>query len=249
MLNQMLQLNQITVKFGGVKAVDNVSFSLEDGDFLGLIGPNGAGKTTLLKVITGAVMQESGTVILNNEDITKKPSHIRIRAGIGLSQQIVKPFKSMTVIDNVAFTAGFNKTHNPFTSLFKVNRTPEKEEAELLLKKVGIYEVADSDPENLPLGFLKRLEVARALALKPKLLLLDEPLAGLNQQEAKQLSDMLIDLNKAGQTIILIEHNLSEVVRICPRLVVVDNGKKIGEGPPQKVLEDPMVRTAYLGEE
>ncbi len=243
----MLQINDITVDFGGVRAVDQVSFVLKKGELLGLIGPNGAGKTTLMRVITGSVTPSLGTVRLEDRILNKLPSYQRIRLGIGLSQQIVSPFRSMTVLENVAFVAGYHKTKNPIASLFKVNRSPENEEAKRLLNMVGIEEVASSSPSNLPLGYLKRLELARALALKPKLLLLDEPLAGLNQVEAVQLSDTLWELNRKGQTIILIEHNLSEVIRICHRLVVIDNGRKIGEGEPHMVMNDADVQSAYLG--
>lgn len=243
----MLQIDTITVDFGGVRAVDSVSFSLTQGELLGLIGPNGAGKTTLMRVITGVVKPSSGKVSLNNQVLDKLPPYIRIRSGIGMSQQIVHPFRSMTVLENVAFVAGHHKTQNPIASLFKVNRKKENEEAIRLLNIVGIDEVAASKPSNLPLGYLKHLELARALALKPKLLLLDEPLAGLNQTEAARLSDTLLRLNQNGQTIILIEHNLSEVVRICQRLVVIDNGKKIGEGDPKEVMNNPVVQSAYLG--
>jgi branched-chain amino acid transport system ATP-binding protein len=243
----MLTINNVTVDFGGVKAVNDVSFSFQDQELLGLIGPNGAGKTTLMRVITGTVKPTSGTVELGNSSLNGKAPYLRIRAGIGISQQIVHPFKSMTVLENVTFAAGHSKTDQLFLSLFKTNRTVEKEEALNLLKMVGIEDAADAKPENLPLGFIKRLELARALALKPKLLLLDEPLAGLNQSEAERLSDTLLRLNQQGQNIILIEHNLTEVVRICQRLVVIDNGKKIGEGEPKTVMNDPVVRTAYLG--
>lgn len=243
----MLQVNEVTVDFGGVRAVDRVSFLLKTGELLGLIGPNGAGKTTLMRVITGSVKPSHGTVKLEDQTLDNSPSYQRIRSGIGLSQQIVSPFHSMTVIENVAFVAGHQKTKNPLTSLFKVNRSFEYEEAKRLLKLVGIGEAAYSKPSNLPLGFLKRLELARALALKPKLLLLDEPLAGLNQTEAARLSDSLRELNRKGQTIIMIEHNLREVIRICDRLVVIDNGKKIGDGDPQQVMNDRIVQSAYLG--
>ncbi len=243
----MLTLNNITVDFGGVKAVNDVSFSFQDQELLGLIGPNGAGKTTLMKVITGTVKPTTGSVILDNLTLNGKPPYLRIREGIGISQQIVRPFKSMTVLENVTLAAGHTKTDQVLFSLFKKNRSVESQDALNLLKMVGIEDVADAKPENLPLGYIKRLELARALALKPKLLLLDEPLAGLNQTEAERLSDTLLKLNQKGQNIILIEHNLTEVVRICQRLVVIDNGQKIGEGEPKTVMNDPVVRTAYLG--
>jgi branched-chain amino acid transport system ATP-binding protein len=246
----MLQLDQVTVDFGGLRAVDHVSFKLDQGELLGLIGPNGAGKTTLMKSITGQVTPAEGSIQLFDELLGKKPTHIRIRMGIGLSQQIVSPFHSMTVLDNVAFAAGKHKTANPLTSLFKTSRQTENKKAIKILTSLGLGDVLHAEPSNLPLGYLKRVELARALALKPKLLLLDEPLAGLNQTEATKLADILKALNqKQGQTIILIEHNLSEVIRICDRLVVIDNGIMIEEGEPRTVMNDPVVRAAYLGKD
>jgi len=244
----MLQVNNVTVVFGGVTAVNNVSFNVKDGEIMGLIGPNGAGKTTLMRVITGTVTPVSGTVSLGDIPLNGKPTYECIRAGIGLSQQIVHPFRAMTVLENVAFVAGHDKTKNPLASIFRYSRKKEKQKAAKFLQILGINKVADAQPGNLPLGYLKRLEVARALALEPKILLLDEPLAGLNQIEARELADKLLELNDLGQTILLIEHNLGEVIRICNQIVVIDNGSRIGLGKPHDVLEDPVVRSAYLGE-
>ena len=133
-------------------------------------------------------------------------------------------------------------------SIFSCRRNSEEKKAREILQLLGIAEVGDARPGNLPLGYLKRLEVARALALGAKILLLDEPLAGLNQLEARQLADKLLELNRMGQTILVIEHNLREVIRICDRLIVIDNGIKIGQGDPLEVMDDPVVRNAYLGE-
>jgi len=244
----MLRVDDITVVFGGVTAVKDVGFEVQSGEILGLLGPNGAGKTTLMRVITGTVIPVEGSVSLRNTSLDRKSSHERIRCGIGLSQQIVHPFRSMTVLENVTFVAGYAKTSNPLRSILSYKRKRETEKAREILQLLDIEEVAESTPTNLPLGYLKRLEVARALALQPKILLLDEPLAGLNQLEARKLADKLLELNRLGQTILLIEHNLSEVIRICNRIVVIDNGVKIGEGEPHEVMHDPVVRSAYLGE-
>lgn len=244
----MLRVDDITVIFGGVTAVKDVDFDVQSGEILGLLGPNGAGKTTLMRVITGTVAPVHGSVSLFNTSLDRKSSHERIRSGIGLSQQIVHPFRSMTVLENVAFVAGYAKTRNPLLSILSYTRKKEIEKAREILQLLDIAEVAEATPTNLPLGYLKRLEVARALALNPKILLLDEPLAGLNQLEARKLADKLLELNRLGQTILLIEHNLSEVMRICSRIVVIDNGIKIGEGEPHEVMHDPVVRSAYLGE-
>jgi len=245
----MLQVSNVTVVFGGVTAVSDVSFNVRHGEVMGLIGPNGAGKTTLMRVITGNITPTQGTVALESTPLNGMPPYKRIRLGIGLSQQIVHPFNSMSILENVAFAAGRRKTKNPMMSVFRHSRVSEKQQAMKILQLLEIDHIAEENPENLPLGHLKRLEVARAMALEPKILLLDEPLAGLNQREARQLADILIELNRMGHTILLIEHNLGEVIRICNRLVVIDNGIKIGQGDPRRVMENPAVRQAYLGEE
>jgi branched-chain amino acid transport system ATP-binding protein len=229
-------------------AVNGVCLKVEKGDFMGLIGPNGAGKTTLMRVITGTVKPTVGSVFLKQKCLDNLPSHDRIRSGIGLSQQIVHPFASMTVLENVVLVAGYEKTRNPMRSIFNRARKREEEKALDILKLLNIDKLADKKPTNLPLGYLKRLEVARALALDPVILLLDEPLAGLNQSEARELADKLQELNGLGQTILLIEHNLGEIVRICNKLAVIDNGMLISTGQPKTVMNEPGVRKAYLGE-
>lgn len=248
-MSTLLSVKNVTVRFGGICAVDSVSFDVNQGELLGFIGPNGAGKTTMMRTITGVVTPDEGSIMLRDKELIGLKTHERVRLGMGLSQQIVKPFRNMTVLDNIALAAGAAKTKAPLSALFTRHKDEEREKARALLQTVGIAEAADADPSNLPLGFLKRLEVARALALKPDLLLLDEPLAGLNHAEAQKLADTIQDINKGGTTIILIEHNLGEVMRICNRLVVQDNGRKIGDGAPEDVMSDPIVRSAYLGEE
>jgi branched-chain amino acid transport system ATP-binding protein len=248
-MTSLLQIDGVTVRFGGVTALDDVSFAVKDGELLGLIGPNGAGKTTLLRAVTGVVTPDAGSIGLAGKDITRLPTHIRVRLGLGLSQQLVRPFKSMTVLENVALAAGHARSLFPLAALLARSRAAERETALKYLDLVGIADVAEGQPANLPLGTLKRLEVARALALEPRLLLLDEPLAGLNHVEAARMADTIAALNMGGLTVILIEHNLSEVLRVCSRLVVLDNGRCIGEGEPRAVMADARVRAAYLGAE
>jgi branched-chain amino acid transport system ATP-binding protein len=244
----LLEVDGITVRFGGVSALDDVSFGVEQGELLGLIGPNGAGKTTMLKAITGVVTPERGRIRLAGHDLAGLAPHRRIRLGLALSQQLVRPFRSLSVIDNVALAAGRARTSNPWSALRRLDRRAERARALDLLRLVGIADVAAAGPGNLPLGYLKRLELARALALDPAVLLLDEPLAGLNQVEAARLADTISELNRRGPTVILIEHNLGEVLRICRRLVVLDNGRKLADGAPHAVMADRSVRAAYLGE-
>ena len=248
-MTALLEIREVTVRFGGVLAVDGVSFDAHRGELLGLIGPNGAGKTTLMRAITGVVRPKSGAISLDGRDLNGLATHKRVRLGLGLSQQLVSPFATMTPAQNVALAAGYRKTRGPLTALAQLRRGPELARARELLDLVGVGALADHKPGNLPLGDLKRIEVARALALDPKLLLLDEPLAGLNHIEAAALADTITALNKDGLTVVLIEHNLGEVMRICSRLVVVDNGRKLAEGPPREVMDQAKVRAAYLGEE
>ncbi len=248
MNGQLLKLESVTVTFGGVVALSEVTFSLESSELLGLIGPNGAGKTTALRSITGVVTPQHGTVTVAGHDLSGLSIQARARLGLGFSQQLVRPFFNLSLLDNVALAAGHAITRSPRRALFARDRSRQRAQALELLERVGIADAAASAPAELPLGYLKRLEVARALALSPRLLLLDEPLAGLNQQEARRLADTLRELNGDGLSMLLIEHNLSEVMRICARLVVLDNGRKIAEGVPGEVMSRADVRRAYLGE-
>ena len=248
-MSALLEVKRLCVSFGGVQALRDVTFSLARGELLGLMGPNGAGKTTCMRAITGVVSPNSGEVALEGQAISHLPVQARVRLGLGLSQQLVRPFRSLSVLDNVTFAAGAAKTENPWKALLHRDRSAERSRARELLELVGIAEAAEAEPSKLPLGYLKRLEMARALALSPRLLLLDEPLAGLNHKEAEKLADTILSLNSAGLSIILIEHNLGEVLRICSRLVVLDNGRNLAAGQPQAVMRDARVRAAYLGEE
>jgi branched-chain amino acid transport system ATP-binding protein len=243
----LLAVRNVTVRFGGLTAIDDVSFDVHEGELLGLIGPNGAGKTTMLRSITGVVRCTEGSVELAGQRIEGLPIDKRILRGMSLSQQLVKPFREISVLDNVALAAGSAKTASPLTALMHVARDLELEQAQAMLARVGISAHAQQRPGIQPLGVLKRLELARALALKPRLFLLDEPLAGLNSQEARALATTIADINAQGVTIVLIEHNLGEVMRLCQRLVVLDNGRKIAQGEPRAVMNDPAVRAAYLG--
>lgn len=245
----VLTLEAISVRFGGIAALTSVGMTLKQGELLGLIGPNGAGKTTLLRTVIGVVRPTQGRVVLRGDDVTPLSVDMRARRGIALTHQIVKPFRSMTVLDNVVFAAGHAQTGNVLRALGTRSRSEETQRARQLLELVGIDRYADANPNALPLGALKRLEVARALATDPKILLLDEPLAGLNHIEAERLADTFVRLNADGVTMVLIEHNLGQVARICPRVVVLDNGKKIGEGATRDMLSDPAVVAAYIGKE
>jgi branched-chain amino acid transport system ATP-binding protein len=244
----ILAVDAVTARFGGVTAVDGVSFSVRAGELVGLIGPNGAGKTTLLRLVTGTVPSRTGAVRIDGRDVTRRSPAARARLGVGLSHQIVRPFRTMSVLDNVALAAGHDRTSSPLRALLSVDRGRARARARELLAMVGIAGAADVHPATQPLGVLKRVEVARALGLAPRVLLLDEPLAGLGQAEAGRLADTIAALNGEGLTIVLIEHNLAEVLRICPRLIVLDNGRLIADGAGADVMADARVVSAYVGE-
>lgn len=246
-MQPILQISNATVRFGGLTAVDNASLAIQPGELIGFVGPNGAGKTTLMRVITGIITPQEGSVQLDGADLAKLSINQRIREGLALAQQIVQPLREMTLLENVALAAGAAKTLKPFKAMRSFSRRTELELALTLLGRVGLKDAADSEPSKLPLGYLKRLEVARALALSPKLLLLDEPLAGLNQSEAKSLADLIRNLNDDGLAILLIEHNLREVMRICPKVYVQDHGKSLAFGETKSVMSQPNVIKAYLG--
>ena len=246
-MSAVLEVRDLAVAFGGVQALAGVTFALQDGELLGLIGPNGAGKTTAFKAITGLIRLDRGAVALHGQSLEGLSTARRVRLGLGLSHQIVRPFAAMTLLQNVALACGQAKTAAPWTALLQRDRRQEEARALALLNRVGIAQAAQSLPAAQPLGVLKRLEIARALALTPSVLLLDEPLAGLNHLEAAALADTIAAVNGEGRAVVLIEHNLGEVLRICRRLVVLDGGRVLAEGPPRQVMAQSAVQEAYLG--
>ena len=246
-MSEALSVRSVAVRFGGVQALADVSFAVEAGELVGLIGPNGAGKTTMLKVIAGAVKPDSGRVWLGGRDVTRQATAARVRGGLATTHQIVRPFRSMTTLDNVTVAVGWRKTSSPLTALFHRSRKAEERRAADILAKVGLGGLERKPASSLPLGHLKRLELARALATEPDVIILDEPLAGLNQREAQLQADVIARLNADGVTTILIEHNLREVLRVCKRLIVLDGGSLIADGRPDEVMARADVREAYLG--
>lgn len=244
-----IDVSDVSVAFGGVQALNHLSIAVRSKELLGIIGPNGAGKTTLFKVLVGIVRPATGKVHFRGRDVTRLGVHARAQAGIGLGHQIVRPFRNMTPLENVALAAGSPITRNSLTSLFRMDRRLARARAMEMLDLVGMADMADKEVNGLPLGYLKRLEVARALALDPKVLLLDEPLAGLNQREADRLASTILRINAFGLTVVLIEHNLQEVVRIAKRVLVIDAGGLLAEGEPAAVMAQAAVRHAYMGTE
>jgi branched-chain amino acid transport system ATP-binding protein len=242
-----LKIDAVAIRFGGVQAVAGVSCSFAPGEFVGLIGPNGAGKTTLLRIVAGVLSPDAGCISISGTDVTGLSTDSRVRKGLAITHQIVRPFRSMTVLENVTLAAGHRITANPLRALLRSRRATEESRAREVLASVGLAGTEEKVVTALPLGQLKRLEVARALAVDPLLLLLDEPLAGLSHSEAVAQIDVIAAINARGITTVLVEHNLAEVVRVCRRLVVLDQGLIIADGAPNDVVANAAVREAYIG--
>ena len=244
----LLEAKGLSVTFGGVRAVRGLDIAVRQGELVGLIGPNGAGKTTLVRLLTGSVRAGAGTVRFGGHDVTRAPVHDRARRGLAMTHQLVRPFRDMTLIENVALAAAHAVTARPLAALLHVERGAARRRAGELLQRLGIADLAERRAATLPLGVQKRLELGRALAIEPRLLLVDEPLAGLNQTEAGRLADLIVTLNREGLTVVVVEHNLAEVLRIAGRLVVMVDGTVLADGGGHEVMRRADVRAAYLGE-
>jgi branched-chain amino acid transport system ATP-binding protein len=238
----LLELDGVSKRFGGVAALTNVSFRVDPGDILGIIGPNGAGKTTLLNCISGVYRLEGGAISLDGARISGLPPHQVARLGIGRTFQVVKPFASMSVRENAAVGALFGSA--------EARMAPRAafESADQVLELVGLAAKARQTVGSLTIPDRKRLEVARALATKPRLLLLDEVMAGLNAVEVDEALQLVRQIHASDVTIVLIEHVMRVVVGVCTRAIVLHMGKFLAEGTPQAVLRDQRVVEAYLGE-
>lgn len=233
----MLEVRNISKSFGGLKALDDVTLSVGEGEIVALIGPNGAGKTTLFSVVAGFAEADEGTVIFHGTNITDEPAHRICRLGLARTFQLTQPFAALTVRENIAVGA----------HLHIARRIEALRKADEVASLLNLTEVLHQRADGLTVSFRKRLELARALATDPKMLLLDEVFAGLNPSEIETILPVIRQIRQSGVTIMLVEHVMQAVMRLSDRIVVLNNGRVISQGRPEVVADDPVVIEAYLG--
>jgi branched-chain amino acid transport system ATP-binding protein len=238
MVKEILTAENIIKKFGGLIALKGVSIGIRQGEIVGIMGPNGSGKTTLINVISGVYMPDEGRVIFEGKDITYIPSHLRARMGILRTYQTPRPFRKLSVIENVAIAVRNNPRYNR-ENVYKVSRD--------ILTFVGLEKYIDAPVSSLNTFMLKKLDLARALALSPKLLMIDEIVAGLTEAEALEVSKLIKELHRQGITLIIVEHVIPFLAETCERIIVLNEGKIIAEGKPDEVISNPAVISSYIG--
>ena len=254
MAETVLKANSISIEFGGLKAVENFSIEIKEGDLVGLIGPNGAGKTTVFNMLTGVYIPTSGTVELRGQDVTKLTPHERVKIGISRTFQNIRLFKRMSVLENVKLSSNVHMSYSIFDGIFKTKKYYEQEdkatkEALEILEVLGLSDCIDEQAQNLPYGKQRKLEIARALASHPAILCLDEPAAGMNPIETEELMDTIeIVREKFKTAVLLIEHDMKLVMGICEWIKVISFGKEIATGTPDEIKNNKEVIAAYLGE-
>jgi branched-chain amino acid transport system ATP-binding protein len=249
----LLEVDHLTMRFGGLTALGDVHFDIHSGEILGLIGPNGAGKTTCFNVITGVYQATEGQIRFQGRNLAKTDRHKITKLGIARTFQNIRLFPDMTAIENVMVGADAHHTTGVFSAMLHLPKHRHEEKAGLdraheLLDFMGIGDRGDDAAKNLPYGYQRRLEIARALATNPKLLCLDEPAAGFNPAEKIELMGLIRTIRDQGYTVLLIEHDMSLVMGVTDRIVVLDFGRKIAEGSPAEIRSNPAVIAAYLGE-
>lgn len=254
-MTAVLEVKELTKVFGGLTAVSEVSFTIPKGSIYGVIGPNGAGKTTIFNQITGIYPPTAGDILLEGKSLLGLKPHAIAQMGIARTFQNLRLFKKLTALENIMIACQHDSNYNLLTAIIRSKRYKEeekriKEEAENILEIIGLSQYINQTASNLPYGHQRRLEIARAMALKPKLLLLDEPAAGMNPEESLALMEFIHDIkDRFRLTILLIEHHMEIVMGICEHIVVLNFGKEIANGAPEAIQNNPDVITAYLGEE
>ena len=252
-MKPVLEMIHVEKHFGGVRAIDDFSVTLEPGKIHGLIGPNGAGKTTIFNNITGIYTPSAGKIMFDGKDITNTPPHLVAQMGIGRTFQNIRLFSNLSVLDNVIIASNQRATYNlpqaiVHTPKFKTLEKQLSEHALGLLKIVGLEDKAGERASSLPYGHQRKLEIARAMALEPKLLLLDEPAAGMNADESAELVEFVKEIKESfNLTILMIEHHMDVVSNLCDSVTVLNFGKTLAEGTPDEVKNNPAVIEAYLG--